>query len=134
MSKGRAIGGGRVPRTWPVAVGLVLVGVLAFYLSQRVIKLLRDDAEAFSRVYQEVQAGLTSPEAGAELEALTRLQRLILDSKSQWWSPAGRRGYGLREPPFRVSVPPTPDDLLRISSYAEDLDTDNAPVGDPGCS
>ncbi|MGI9626466.1 MAG: sensor histidine kinase, partial [Longimicrobiales bacterium] len=127
---GRAIGGGRAPRTWPVAVGLILVGILAFTLAQRVIQSLRDDAEAFSRVYQEVQAGLTSPDAGAELAALTRLQRLILDLEVPMvvTGPDGEI-TAYENLPFQVSVPPTEDDLLRMRSLADGWDE---PVGDPG--
>ncbi len=127
---------GLTPRTWPFALAVLFVVLLAWYMvyTAEIVRSRQADAQTFTRIYAQVQRGLTSRESGAELEALARLQRLILELGVPFVvtnEPGG--GYNASANlPFPVSDPPSPEEEERILNYARELDARNRPVGDPG--
>ena len=73
--RGRA---GYGPESWtlPAALGVLFVVLLAWYMvyTGQIVRYQQTVAETFTRIYGEVQTGLTSPEPEAALAALTSLQ------------------------------------------------------------
>lgn len=122
-------------RSWPVALGVLFVGLMAWYVVYiaQIVRSRQADAETFTRIYAEVQQGLTSPEPGAELAALARLQQLLVELGVPFvvTTEPGGLYYTSANLPFTVSSPPTPEEEARIVRYAREvLDARNPPVGD----
>ncbi len=123
-----------VSRSWPITLAILFSTLLIWYLvyTAEIVRSREADAETFTRIYAQVQAGLTSPDRGAELAALTRLQILLVELGVPFvvtTEPAGDY-YTSVNLPFEVANPPTPEEVERILAYARDLDARNAPVGD----
>ena len=118
-----------------MALALLFVALLAWYLvsTGQIVRSLQANAQTFSRIYSEVQSGLTSPDPNGELAALTELQRLILDLEVPLvvTGPEGEVTAHANLP-FEVGNPLDPEDHERIQAYARTLDLANPPVGDPG--
>lgn len=133
--KGRARTFGEGSRTWILALGILFATLLVWYLfyTAQILRSRQADAETFTRIYAEVQAGLTSADPGAELAALANLQRLILEFGVPFvvTTEPGRSYYTSANLPFRISEPPTPEEVERILRYADELDSRNEPVGNP---
>ena len=123
------------PRTWQLALGILFFALLVFYMvyTGEIVRSRQADAAIFTRIYTEVQNGLTSQEPGAHLAALTNLQRVILELGVPFvvTTEPGRSYYAHENLPFEVSSPPTADEMERILRYADELDLRNEPVGDP---
>ncbi len=125
-----------VSRKWPIALAALFSTLLVWYMiyTAEIVRSREADAETFTRVYAQVQRGLTSQEPGMELAALTNLQSLLVELGVPFVvtsEPGGRYNTSVNLP-FPVSDPPTPEEVERILEYAEDLDARNQPVGDPG--
>lgn len=122
-------------RTWPIALAVLFITLLVWYLvyTAEIVRSRQADAEAFTRIYAQVQRGLTSQEVGAELAALTNLQRelVALGVPFVVTSEPGRYYNTSANLPFEISDPPTADEVERILRYADELDARNPPVGDP---
>lgn len=138
MKRGKGAGAGsrrRDPRTWQLALGILFFALLVFYMvyTAQIVRSRQADAEIFSRIYTEVQNGLTSQDPGAPVAALTNLQRLILELGVPFVVTSGpeRNYYAHANLPFDVSDPPTRGDTVRILRYADELDLRNEPEGDP---
>lgn len=126
---------GAASRTWPVALGVLFLALLAWYMvyTAEIVRSRQADAETFTRIYAEVQQGLTSPEPGAELAALARLQQLLVELGVPFVVTTEPDGtyYTSANLPFPISSPPTAEEQARILQYAaEVLDARNPPVGD----
>ena len=126
---------GGVSRKWPITLAVLFSTLLVWFmiLTGEIVRSREADAETFTRVYAQVQRGLTSQEPGAELAALTNLQSLLVELGVPFVvtsEPGGNYNTSVNLP-FAVSDPPTPDEVERILAYAEELDARNAPVGDP---
>jgi len=124
----------RLPRGWPIALASLFVALLVWYLvsTAQIVRRLQADAQSFSRIYSEVQAGLTSAAPNAELAALTELQRIILELEVPLVVTGPDGDVTAHDNlPFEVSVPLTAEDEDRILEYARALDLRNPPVGDP---
>ncbi len=123
-------------RTWPITLAILFATLLVWYLvyTAEIVRSREADAETFTRIYAQVQAGLTSAERGAELAALTNLQGLLVELGVPFVVTTEPDGayYTSVNLPFEVSNPPTPEQIDRILAYADELDTRNEPVGDPG--
>ena len=122
-------------RRWPIALGALFLTLLVWYLilTGEIVRSRDADAETFTRIYAEVQSGLTSQEPGAELAALTTLQRLLVELGVPFvvTSEPGNVYNTSVNLPFEISDPPTAEEIERILRYAEELDTRNEPVGNP---
>ncbi len=125
---------GLAPRTGPVALAALFLALLVWYLAytNQVVRSLQEDAQTFTRIYQEIQNGLTGTEQGAELAALTSLQLLIREKGVPLivTDPDGRVTIH-DNLPFEAASPPTAEEEERILRYVEGLDLRNDPVGDP---
>ena len=109
-----------------------LLGWYMFYTGQ-IVRSREADAETFTRIYAQVQSGLTSSDPGAELAALTNLQGLLVELGVPFVvtsEPGGAYSTSVNLP-FEVSNPPTDEDIERILRYADELDARNPPVGNP---
>ena len=129
------MGIGAYSRTMPAALALLFVALLAWYMvyTGQIVRSQQAVAETFTRIYGEVQTGLTSPEPEAALAALTSLQAELVQLGVPFvvTSEPGRTYHTHANLPFGVADPPTPDDTARILRYADELDVHNQPVGDP---
>ena len=119
-----------------MVLGVLFGALLVWYLvyTAQILRSRQADAETFTRIYAEVQRGLSGTEPGAELTALAGLQRLILEFGVPFVVTAepGRQYYASANLPFAVSDPPAPAEVERILQYAYELDARNEPVGDSG--
>ena len=134
--RGRGSAGyGAESRTWPVALAVLFLALLVWYMvyTGQILRSRQADAETFTRIYAEVLNGLTSREPGAEFAALTNLQKELVQLGVPFVVTAepGRRYNTHANLPFGVSSPPTADDIERILRYADELDMRNQPEGDP---
>ncbi len=122
-------------RTLPAALAVLFVSLLAWYMvyTGQIVRAQQAVTETFTRIYGEVQKGLTSPEDGAALAALTSLQAELVQLGVPFvvTSEPGRVYSTHANLPFDVSDPPTPEEEERILRYADELDVRNQPVGDP---
>lgn len=130
------MGSGAYSRTLPAALAVLFAALLVWYMvyTGQIVRSQQAVAETFTRIYGEVQAGLTSPEPGAALAALTRLQGELVQLGVPFvvTSEPGRVYNTHANLPFDVADPPTPEEEERILRYADELDVHNQPVGDPG--
>lgn len=120
-------------RNWPVALALLFISILAWYLvyTESIIRVIRTDAEVLTRMFSEVQAGIADPSPEAGDQALFRLQALIVESGVPLISTgAGDTIYAVENLPFDVDLD-TPEGQERVREYVQRLDARNPPVGDP---
>ena len=126
---------GVASRTWPIALAVLFVALLVWYMvyTAEIVRSRQADAETFTRIYAQVLSGLTSQEPGAELAALTNLQRELVELGVPFvvTSEPGHLYNTSVNLPFPVSDPLATEDVERILRYAEELDARNEPVGDP---
>ena len=123
-------------QTWPTALAMIFVALLAWYMvyTSAIVRSRDADIEITARIYAEVQKGLSSQDERAELAALYNLQLLLVARGVPFvvTSGPGQR-YNISESlPFEISDPPTAEDTLRILRYATELDARNEPVEIPG--
>ncbi len=122
-------------RTLPAVLAVLFVALLAWYMvyTGEIVRSQQAVTETFTRIYGEVQSGLTSPEDGAALAALTGLQAELVQLGVPFvvTSEPGRVYSTHANLPFDVADPPTPEEEERILRYADELDVRNQPVGDP---
>lgn len=122
-------------RTLPAVLAVLFVALLAWYMvyTGQIVRFQQAVTETFTRIYGEVQKGLTSPEDGAALAALTSLQAELVQLGVPFvvTSEPGRIYSTHANLPFDVADPPTPEEEERILRYADELDVRNQPVGDP---
>lgn len=118
---------------WPVALATLFILLLGWYLlyTQQIVQALRTDAETLTQIFAEVQEGLTSTDPAAEVEALVRLQRIIIESGV----PLVQTGPGdtvlaVTNLPFSADLE-TPEGQARVRAYVRRLDARHPPVGDP---
>ncbi len=118
---------------WPVALATLFVLLLGWYLlyTQRIVQALQRDAELLTRIYVEVQEGVTSMEPGRADDALFNLQGIILESGV----PMVQSGPGdtilyVANLPFEVDLS-TRLGQARVRDYLESLDARRPPIGNP---
>lgn len=121
------------PKRWYVGLAALFVALAGWYLlyTEQIVRALRADAEIFTRVYAEVQEGLTDPDEGSSIRALTRLQLMITQSGVPFvLTGPGDTVQAVENLPFEVDLA-TPEGQARIRNYIATLDLQNPPVGDP---
>ena len=71
------------PRNWPIALAILFVAQLAWYLfyTQHIVQALRTNAEGLSRIYSYVQQGMSQPVPPSADEILFQLQGILLESQ-----------------------------------------------------
>ena len=129
------MGSSAYSRTLPAALAVLFVALLVWYMvyTGQIVRSQQSVTETFTRIYGEVQSGLTGPEDGAALAALTSLQAELVQLGVPFvvTSEPGRIYSTHANLPFDVGDPPTPEEEERILRYADELDVRNQPVGDP---
>ena len=116
---------------WPVALATAFVLLLGWYVlyTQRIVRALQADALAHAQIFAEVQQGLTSTDPTAEVQALSRLQEIIIESGVPIVQTGpGDTVYAARNLPFEVDLE-TPAGQARVREYVRRLDARRPPVG-----
>jgi signal transduction histidine kinase len=120
----------------PLLLATIFVAFLGSYLvyTQIVARSLQADAEILSRIFAEVQQGLTDPDPARAEEALWSLQREVLSTGI----PLIQTGpadtvLAVANLPFEVDIS-TRAGQRRVRDYLATIDGRNPPVGDPTTS
>jgi signal transduction histidine kinase len=119
-------------RNWPVLLAVVFVAQLVWYLlyTEDIVQAFRGNAEVLSQVYARVQEGVGDPRPEAPVDALFRLQEVILDSGVPIVATLpGDTVYAVQNLPFEADLS-IPEDQARVRDYARRLDLRNPPTGD----
>lgn len=120
----------------PLLLATIFVAFLGSYLvyTQIVARSLQADAEILSRIFAEVQEGLTDPKPARAEEALWKLQQEVLSTGI----PLVQTGpadtvLAVANLPFEVDIT-TRAGQRRVRDYLATIDARNPPVGDPTTS
>jgi signal transduction histidine kinase len=120
-------------RNWPIALAVLFVAQLVWYLlyTEDIVQAFRANAEILSQVYGRVQEGIGDPSDDAAVEALFRLQEVILSSGVPIvvTGPADTV-VAAENLPFEADLD-IAEDQAQVRAFARRLDRINAPVGDP---
>ncbi len=115
---------------WPVALATAFVLLLGWYVvyTQQIVRALRADAETLTRIFVEVQRGITSTDPAAEVEALVRLQKTIIESRVPIvYTGPGDTVYAAQNLPFEVDLEARAGQE-RVLEYVRRLDLRHPPV------
>jgi signal transduction histidine kinase len=121
---------------WPVALATLFVLLLGWYVlyTQEIVRALRADAVTLTQIFAEVQQGLSSTDPAEEVEALFRLQSIIIESEMPIiHTGPGDTVYAVRNLPFEVDLE-TAEGQDRALEYASSLDALHPPVASFGFS
>ena len=121
---------------WPVALATAFVLLLGWYViyTQQIVRALQANAETLTEIYGEVQEGLSSTDPTAEVDALVRLQEIIIASGVPIVQTGpGDTVYAAANLPFEADLH-TPAGQERVRGYVGRLDARHPPVGDPELS
>jgi signal transduction histidine kinase len=128
-----------VDRRWPVALAVLFVFLLGWYLvyTQRIVSALRADAATFTELFavtnEAALSRTTDPEAAlSELTtAISDLQGILLAAEIPIvMSGPNDTVIAARNLPFEAELD-TPDGQRRVREYARRLGAMRPPVGDP---
>jgi signal transduction histidine kinase len=122
-----------VRHNWPVALAILFMAILAWYLvyTEGVVRAMRSDAATVTRMFAEVQAGIADPSPEGSDRALFELQRMIVESGVPLiLTGPGDTVYAVENLPFEVDLH-SAQGQQRVRSYMRALDLRNPPVGDP---
>lgn len=118
---------------WSLVLAFLFLAILGWYLfyTEQIVRAFRAETATMTRIYAEVQAGLTEPTEQAADEALVRLQDIIRESGVPLVL-SGPRDTILSAVnlPFEAD-PGTREGQARLRRYTDRLDQQRAPVGDP---
>lgn len=126
-------------RTWPVVLGLLFLGHLAWVLlyTERIADALRANAATLSRLYAQVQEAMADPGLVGEpwppdaVELLFRLQGTLLEARVPLvLTGPGDTVFGAANLPFPVDLA-TSQGQARVRAYVRELDRRTQPLGDP---
>jgi signal transduction histidine kinase len=121
-----------VGRRWPVALAVLFVVLLGWYLvyTQRIVTALRADAETFAELFDAVYEAAADPDADLET-SLFEIQG-ILEAQRIPIVVSGPRDTVLdvRDLPFEADIE-TLEGQARVRTYARRLDARRPPIGDP---
>jgi signal transduction histidine kinase len=120
-------------RNWPVALAILFVAQLVWYLlyTRQIVQALRANAEGLSEVYAQVQEGMQGPVAPSADELLIELQGILLESGVPViLSGPGDTILAAENLPFEADLSAR-EDQDRVRVYAGRLDRIHAPRGDP---
>jgi len=118
---------------WPVALVTVLALLLGWWLvyTQQIVQRVEENSELLSRIFAEVQEGITAQNQMRETQALFNLQRMVVETEVPliMTGPGGTVLYHANLP-FEADQR-TPEGEEQIRAYAQRLDAVNDPIGDP---
>jgi signal transduction histidine kinase len=120
-------------RNWPIALAILFVAQLAWYLvyTQRLVQALRANAEGLSEVYAYVQEGILGRQSRSAAEILAELQNILVESEVPLiLSGPGDTIQAAVNLPFSVDLS-NPRDQERVQEYARRLDLRHPPAGSP---
>ncbi len=120
-------------RNWPIALAILFVAQLVWYLAytRHIVRALRANAEGLSEIYAYVQEGMNRPQPPSADELLFELQEILLESGVPViLSGPGDTILAARNLPFSADLG-IPQDQDRVRRYAERMDLQHAPRGDP---
>lgn len=121
---------------WPVALATLFVLLLGWYVlyTQEIVRALRADAGTLTQIYAEVLEGISSTDPAEEVDALFRLQSIIIESQVPIiHTGSGDTVYAARNLPFEVDLG-TAEGQDRAREYARSLDALHPPVTGSGLS
>jgi len=120
-------------RNWPIALAILFVAQLVWYLlyTQQIVLALKANAEGLSQVYAYVQEGMADSIPPSADRILSELQVILLESKVPMiLSGPGDTILGIENLPFEADLT-IPGDQDRVRRYARRIDIHHPPVGDP---
>ena len=121
---------------WPVALATLFILLLGWYVlyTQEIVRALRADAGTLTQIYAEVLQGLSSTNPAEEVDALFRLQSIIIESQVPIIQTGpGDTVYAVRNLSFEVDLE-TAEGQDRALEYARSLDALHPPVAGSGFS
>jgi signal transduction histidine kinase len=121
---------------WPVALATLFLLLLGWYVlyTQEIVRALRANAVTLTQIFAEVQQGLSSTDPTEEVDALFRLQSIIIESEMPIIQTGpGDTVYAVRNLPFEVDLE-TAEGQGRALEYARSLDELHRPVASSGLS
>jgi len=119
-------------RNWPIALAIVFLAQLAWYLfyTQQIVQALRANAQGLSEVYAYVQEGISDPSTQSLDEFLFDLQSILLESSVPMIvSGPGDSILAVVNLPFEADLA-IPGDQDRVRRYARRMDFLHPPHGD----
>jgi signal transduction histidine kinase len=123
-----------VSRTsWTLVLVLLFVALLGWYLlyTERIVRAFRADTATMSRMFAEVQTGISDSDPQVWFESLFKLQQVIVDSEVPLiLLGPGDTVHAVANLPLELELE-TPEGQRRARGYAERLAARNPPVGDP---
>jgi signal transduction histidine kinase len=120
-------------RNWPVALAILFVAQLAWYLlySRHLVQALRANAEGLSQVYSYVQEGMADSIPPSADEILIHLQGILLETGVPLVvSGPGDTVLAVANLPFQADLT-LPEDQERVQRLTRRMDLQNPPRGDP---
>ena len=117
---------------WPVVLATLFVVLLGWYLlyTQQIVRALRDQTGTLTRIFSEVQAGITDT-IHDDADALFRLQGIVVESGVPLIvTGPGDTVLAVANLPFEVDLD-TPEGQARLAEELRRLDASHPPVGDP---
>ena len=120
-------------RNWPIALAILFIAQLAWYLlyTRQFVQALRANAEGLSRIHAYVQEGMADSIPPSADEILFRLQGILLESEVPMvLSGPGDTILAVENLPFRADLA-IPGDQERVRRYAHRIDLQHPPSGDP---
>jgi signal transduction histidine kinase len=120
-------------RNWPIALAVLFIAQLVWYLfyTGSIVQSFRSNAEDLTKIYAEVQEGVGDPSPDAALDALLRLQGIILESGVPLiLTGVGDTILAAANLPFEADLA-IPSEHVRVRDYARRMDLRHPPIGDP---
>lgn len=118
---------------WSLVLALAFVAILGWYLlyTEQIVRTFRAEVTTLTRMFAEVQTGLTDPDPAQANVSLGRLQEIILESGVPLvLSGPGDTVLAVVNLPFEVDLA-DPTGQARVRAYMTRLSSTNPPVGAP---
>ncbi|TVP72267.1 MAG: sensor histidine kinase [Gemmatimonadales bacterium] len=120
-------------RRGSLVLGILFLALLGWYLvySQQIIRTLQADAATLTRMFSEVQEGMTDQDPFRATQALANLQSIIIESGVPLvMAGPGDTILAAENLPFDADLS-TVEGQRRVRDYVTRLAVRNPPVGDP---